>query len=48
MTLRYFGGLDEEQVAELLGVHVRTVRRDWQLARLTLARAFRARNCPSG
>jgi len=48
VTLRYFGGLDEEQVAELLGVHVRTVRRDWQLARLTLARAFRARNCPSG
>lgn len=30
---RYFGGLSEEEIAALLDVHVRTVRRDWQAAR---------------
>lgn len=30
---RYFGGLSEEEIANLLDVHVRTVRRDWQAAR---------------
>lgn len=37
VELRYFGGLTEEQVAEALGVTERTVRRDWQKARLLLA-----------
>lgn len=30
---RYFGGLSEEEIATLLDVNVRTVRRDWQAAR---------------
>jgi RNA polymerase sigma factor (TIGR02999 family) len=33
---RYFGGLSEEEIARLLGVTVRTVRRDWSAARLFL------------
>jgi RNA polymerase sigma factor (TIGR02999 family) len=30
---RFFGGLEEAEIAEALGVDVRTVRRDWQKAR---------------
>ncbi len=30
---RYFGGLSEEQTAEVIGISVRTVRRDWVKAR---------------
>jgi len=30
---RYFGGLSEDQTAEVLGVSVRTVRRDWVKAK---------------
>lgn len=33
---RYFGGLGESEIAKLLDVHVRTVRRDWNAARLFL------------
>jgi RNA polymerase sigma factor (TIGR02999 family) len=33
---RYFGGLTEEQTAEVMGVSVRTVRRDWVKARAWL------------
>lgn len=40
VELRYFGGLTEEQVAEALGVTERTVRRDWQKARLLLAESL--------
>jgi RNA polymerase sigma factor (TIGR02999 family) len=40
VELRYFGGLTDEQVAEALGVAERTVRRDWQKARLLLAEAL--------
>jgi len=36
VELRFFGGLKEEEIAELLGVSVRTVRRDWNLARAWL------------
>lgn len=38
VELRYFGGLTEEQVAELLSVSPRTVRRDWSLAKAWLYR----------
>jgi RNA polymerase sigma factor (TIGR02999 family) len=38
VELRYFGGLSEEETAEALGVSVRTVRRDWSLARAWLYR----------
>ena len=33
---RFYGGLTEEQVAEALGVTVRTVERDWAKARMLL------------
>lgn len=35
---RFFGGMTEEEIAEALGVTVRTVRRDWQKARAFLYR----------
>jgi RNA polymerase sigma factor (TIGR02999 family) len=38
VELRYFGGLTEEEVAELLSVSPRTVRNDWALARAWLYR----------
>jgi RNA polymerase sigma factor (TIGR02999 family) len=38
VELRYFGGLTEDQVAELLEVSPRTVRRDWSLAKAFLFR----------
>ena len=38
VELRYFGGLAEEEIAELLGVSSRTVRRQWAGARLWLHR----------
>lgn len=36
VQLRFFGGLSEEEAAELLGVSGKTVRRDWSAARLWL------------
>ena len=39
---RFFGGLTEEEVAELLGVTSRTVRRDWVKARGWLYRELAA------
>ena len=41
VEMRYFGGLTEEEVAEAMGVSVRTVRRDWEKARLMLAVALK-------
>ena len=35
--MRYFGGYTEAEVAETLGVTERTVRRDWEKARLLLS-----------
>jgi RNA polymerase sigma factor (TIGR02999 family) len=35
---RFFGGLEEQEIAEVLGVSVRTVRRDWVKARAWLYR----------
>ncbi|MDX1566312.1 MAG: ECF-type sigma factor [Longimicrobiales bacterium] len=37
---RFFGGLEESEVASLLGVSERTVRRDWVKARAWLVRAL--------
>jgi RNA polymerase sigma factor (TIGR02999 family) len=37
VEMRYFAGLTESEVAEALGVTERTVRRDWQRARLLLS-----------
>jgi len=36
VEMRYFGGYDEAEVAEALGITPRTVQRDWQKARLLL------------
>lgn len=41
VEMRYFGGLTETEIAEALGVTDRTVRRDWEQARLFLADALR-------
>lgn len=38
VELRFFGGLSDEEIAEVLGVSVRTVLRDWKTARLWLFR----------
>jgi RNA polymerase sigma factor (TIGR02999 family) len=35
---QFFGGLTQEEIAEILGVSVPTVRRDWQFARAWLSR----------
>jgi DNA-directed RNA polymerase specialized sigma24 family protein len=40
VELRYFGGLNEGEIAALLGVAERTVRRDWHKARLLLSAAL--------
>jgi RNA polymerase sigma factor (TIGR02999 family) len=44
VELRYFGGLTEEQVAEMLDVSARTVRRDWSVARAWLYRELQSPN----
>ena len=36
VELRYFGGLDIEETAEVLGVSVGTAKRDWRMARAWL------------
>lgn len=36
VEMRYFGGYSEAEIAEVLGVTERTVRRDWDKARLLL------------
>jgi RNA polymerase sigma factor (TIGR02999 family) len=36
VELRFFGGCSEEEIAEILGVSVRTVKRDWRIARAWL------------
>jgi RNA polymerase sigma factor (TIGR02999 family) len=38
--MRYFGGMTEPEIAQALGVTERTVRRDWQKARLLLREAL--------
>ena len=42
VEMRYFGGMKEADIADILGLTERTVRRDWEKARLFLAQALRA------
>jgi RNA polymerase sigma factor (TIGR02999 family) len=42
VELRYFGGLNEEEIVEVLKISARTVRRDWEFARVWLARELHA------
>jgi RNA polymerase sigma factor (sigma-70 family) len=38
VELHCFGGLTEEEIAEVMKISRRTVRRDWQLAKAWLTR----------
>ncbi len=40
VEMRYFAGMKDAEIAEALGVTDRTVRRDWEKARLLLAAAL--------
>ena len=40
VEMRYFAGLSDEDIAAAIGVNVRTVRRDWQKARMLLSLAL--------
>lgn len=40
VELRYFAGMTDLEIAQSLGVNERTVRRDWEKARLILARVL--------
>jgi RNA polymerase sigma factor (TIGR02999 family) len=42
VEMRYFAGMTENEIADALGVTDRTVRRDWEKARLLLAQALSA------
>jgi len=44
---RFFGGMQEQEIAELLGVSKRTVRRDWRKAKGWLSRALADNAAPS-
>lgn len=41
IELRYFGGLDEKEIAEVLQISTRTVERDWNFARSWLMHELR-------
>jgi RNA polymerase sigma factor (TIGR02999 family) len=41
VEMRYFAGMTEEEIARSLGITDRTVRRDWEKARLLLAAVLR-------
>jgi RNA polymerase sigma factor (sigma-70 family) len=43
VELRFFGGLENEEVAEVLGVSLSTVKRDWAVARAWLHRELAVR-----
>src|SRR5262245_12141536 len=40
VEMRYFAGMTESEIAQALGIAERTVRRDWEKARLLLAQAL--------
>ena len=41
VEMRYFGGMKEAEIAEALSLTERTVRRDWEKARMVLASALK-------
>jgi RNA polymerase sigma-70 factor (ECF subfamily) len=47
VELRYFGGLSIEETAEVLGVSVDTVKRDWRMARAWLIAELTGKRDPS-
>jgi RNA polymerase sigma factor (TIGR02999 family) len=42
VEMRYFGGLSDEEIAEVLGTSAASVKRDWRVAKLWLRRALSA------
>jgi RNA polymerase sigma factor (TIGR02999 family) len=48
VELRYFGGMSVEETAEVLGVHPKTVNRDWALAKAWLKRELGAKSANAG
>lgn len=46
VEMRFFGGLSEEEIAEVLGISARTVKRDWTLARAWLHNELSRRVAP--
>jgi RNA polymerase sigma factor (sigma-70 family) len=42
VEMRFFEGATESEIAAALGITERTVRRDWEKARLLLAQALRS------
>jgi RNA polymerase sigma factor (TIGR02999 family) len=48
VELRYFGGLNIEETAEVLGVSVDTVKRDWRMARAWLLAALARKENSAG
>jgi RNA polymerase sigma factor (TIGR02999 family) len=42
VELRFFGGLDVEETAEVLSISTRTVKRDWRVAKSWIRRELRA------
>jgi DNA-directed RNA polymerase specialized sigma24 family protein len=42
VELRFFGGLDVEETAAVLGVSSATVKREWRTAKVWLCRELRA------
>ncbi|MDY7092104.1 MAG: ECF-type sigma factor [Acidobacteriota bacterium] len=48
VELRFFGGLAEDEAAQVLGVSRATVARDWRIARMLLGRMLQAPRAPMG
>jgi RNA polymerase sigma factor (TIGR02999 family) len=44
VELRFFGGMENEEVAQALGISLATVKRDWAVARAWLHRELASRN----
>ena len=42
VELRFFGGLSERETADVLGISVATLKRDWNFARVWLLRELRS------
>jgi RNA polymerase sigma-70 factor, ECF subfamily len=43
VELKFFGGLDQDEIAEALGISIATVKREWTLAKAWLHRELAAR-----
>lgn len=48
VELRFFGGLDNREIAQTLDLSLRSVERGWRTARAFLARAMERRELPPG